>query len=97
MDNEQRPLRRLKGFERLLIRLGRCPSCHKKLVPMPQEKIEAWHGNPAGLGKGYAGQTGIGASRMMRGNIIKLSHQKIPHCPSCQHTFIHGWVYPAAE
>lgn len=64
---------------------------------MPQEKIETWHGNPAGLGKVRNGPTGVGASRMMKGNIIQLNHPKIPHCPGCKHTFIHGWIYPTDE
>ena len=95
MSDERQPLRQLKRFERLLVRLGRCPTCHRQLTSVTHEDVASWYSHP-GLGIFYrAGASSQG--RMLTGHITKLSHRKIPHCPGCQYTFIHRWIYPVAD
>ena len=97
MNAELRPLRKLNSIEKLLLRFRRCPTCHKKLVMIHEQKAANWHNQPAGLGM-PVGRGGYGShDGMMTGNITKLRNQRIPHCPGCQHTFVHGWIYPSLE
>lgn len=97
MPDEQRPLRQLSRIEKLLVKLGRCPTCRRKLISISHEEIKSWHNNPAGF-RVPVGRAGYGShDGMQTGNITQLSHQKIPHCAGCQHTFVHGWIYPATK
>ena len=95
MKDEIRPLRQLKRFEKLRVWLGRCPTCNGAVERVPQDDIASWHNFPP---PGYVSrQWGAGAEgRMMKGHITQLQHRKIPRCPKCNHTFVHGWIYPAA-
>ena len=94
MSTQPRPLRKLKRWGRVLIRLGKCPTCGGRLDALSQQDVAAWHNYPP---PGFVSrQWGAGShGRMMKGHIIELHKSKIPHCPSCNHTFVHGWVYPA--
>ena len=94
MSAERRPLRHLKRFERLLARLGRCPTCHRQLASVPHDDVASWHNQPHGIVKTTGAFGASGHGRMQRGYITQLHHRKIPYCPKCQHTFIHGWIYP---
>jgi hypothetical protein len=95
MIDEQKPLRQLGRVEGLLIKLRRCPTCYKALALVHQDQIASWHSQSTGLmmpsGRGCFG----GPASASADHNVKLRHQKIPHCPACQHTFIHGWIYPA--
>lgn len=94
MRDNLRPLRELRPVERLLVKLRRCPTCHKKLGSVPQDQIANWSNSPGGMGtfsNSFAASS-FGRSRV--GHVTQFRHGKVPHCPGCQYTFIHGWIYP---
>jgi len=95
MTKERRPLRQLSQVDRLLVRVGRCPTCRKKLASVPHDQTASWTNIPAGLGKAVNSATSLPFSHTKMGHVTQFHHGKIPHCPECQHTFVHGWIYPA--
>ena len=95
MAHEVRPTRQLTRVDRLRIRLGRCPTCKGKLDSVPQQDVESWHYVHGGMRRSHGGH-GLGSQDgIMTGHNVNLRKRAIPHCPTCEHLFHHGWVYPA--
>jgi|GEM_PF-1841554 hypothetical protein len=97
MKDEPRPLRQLGSVEKILVKLRRCPTCHKRLTSVPYDQTAGWNDIPASVGKGLNGATAASFGRSRVGHVTQLRDGKTPHCPGCGHTFVHGWIYPAAE
>lgn len=95
MNDEQRPLRQLSRIGRLLVRRRRCPTCLKKLASVPHDQIASWSNTPRGMGTFGNSFTASSFGRSRVGHVTQVRHGKIPHCPRCQHTFVHGWIFPA--
>jgi len=95
MNDELRPVRQLGRVEKILVKLHQCPTCHKRLTSVPFDQITGWNDLPETIGKGLNGATATSFGRSRVGHVTQLRKGKIPHCPRCQHTFIHGWIYPS--
>lgn len=96
MTDEQRPLRRLSRIERLLVKLGRCPTCKGRVRALPIDSVSAWTRTNSGLGSST--QQSLNPGVQLPGMThIDLHNRKIPHCAGCQHTFVYGWIYPTGE
>ena len=93
MTEEQRPLRQLGRIDRLLVRLDRCPTCRGRLKALPTKYVTAWTRSNTGLGSSTQQSLNPGV-QLPSMTHVDLHNRKIPHCPECQHTFMHGWIYP---
>jgi len=97
MTGERRPLRQLRRVERLLVRLGRCPTCRTRLDRVPQEQFTSWNDVPTGIGTFINSATAVAYGRSRVRHVPDLHRGGVPHCPKCGKTFLHGWIYPDPE
>jgi hypothetical protein len=97
MTNDPRPLRQLSRVERLKVRLGRCPTCHKRLTSVCLDQAAGWSDAPVGVGMSINQHVASSYGRSRVGHIAEVQRLKVPHCPRCSHTFVHGWIYPDGD